>query len=210
MSFALGSAGGFLGAVAYQNGLKNYPFRKIMLWAQVLVFVGGIVDLILTLRWNRWLHMPDSMFFLFDEIMIQTVGRLKWIPQLVLCAKLCPAGIEGTFFAILMAVDNVGLMTSMWGGALLQHSLGVKRDDFSNLWLAALIRTLLRLVPLFFLPLVPDALPSAPQLLPSDFTIINLSDDSDNDTGSDDPGSDEHRSPFVADQTIELIAAHKS
>ena len=202
MSFALGSLGGFLGTIAYQNGLKNYPFRRIMLWAQVLVFVGGTVDLILVLRWNQWLHMPDSIFFLFDEIMIQTVGRLKWIPQLVLCAKLCPAGIEGTFFALLMAVDNLGLMTSMWGGALLQHSLGVKRDNFSNLWLAALIRTLLRLVPLLFLFLVPDTLPSAPQLLPPELSISHVSDNDDDDNN---PDLEVHRSPLTHDQTIELV-----
>ena len=202
MSFALGSLGGFLGTIAYQNGLKNYPFRRIMLWAQVLVFVGGTVDLILVLRWNQWLHMPDSIFFLFDEIMIQTVGRLKWIPQLVLCAKLCPAGIEGTFFALLMSVDNLGLMTSMWGGALLQHSLGVKRDNFSNLWLAALIRTLLRIVPLFFLFLVPDTLPSAPQLLPPELSIAHVSDDDDDDNN---PDLEVRQSPLTHDQTIELV-----
>ena len=202
MSFALGSLGGFLGTIAYQNGLKNYPFRRIMLWAQVLVFAGGTVDLILVLRWNQWLHMPDSIFFLFDEIMIQTVGRLKWIPQLVLCAKLCPAGIEGTFFALLMSVDNLGLMTSMWGGAWLQHSLGVKRDNFSNLWLAALIRTLLRLVPLLFLFLVPDTLPSAPQLLPPELSMSRVSDDDDDDNN---PDLEVRRSPLTHDQTIELV-----
>lgn len=180
MSFAIGSIGAFLGTIIYQSVLKNCSFRKILFWAQILVFVGGMVDLFLVLRWNLKLHIPDALFFLFDEILIQSVGRLKWIPQLVLCAKLCPAGIEGTFFALLMAVDNVGLLTSTWGGALLQHSLGITRDNYSNLWLATLIRTLMRLLPLGVLFLVPDVDPSS-QVIPAELLIALGSDTNEND-----------------------------
>lgn len=178
MSFAIGSVGAFLGTVIYQNALKNCSFRKIQFWAQILVFVGGTVDLFLLLRWNLKLHLPDSLFFLFDEILIQSVGKLKWIPQLVLCAKLCPAGIEGTFFALLMAVDHVGFLTATWSGALLQHSLGITRDNYSNLWLAALIRNLLRLLPIGVLFLVPDTDPSS-QVIPPQLMALGENEEND-------------------------------
>lgn len=171
MSFAVGSIGAFFGTLLYQNFLRNCSFRKILFWAQFLVFVGGTIDLFLVLRWNLIVYMPDSMFFLFDEILINSVGRLKWIPQLVLCSKLCPAGIEGTFFALLMTVDNLGLLTASWGGAVLQHGLGITREDYSNLWLAALIRNILRLLPLALLFLVPNTDPSS-QVIPNELLAI--------------------------------------
>lgn len=178
MSLALGSLGALLGTIIYQNALKNCSFRKILLWVQLLLFLGGCVDLLLILRWNLKLHIPDTLFFLFDEILIQSVRRLKWIPQLVLCSKLCPSGIEGTFFALLMSVDNVGLLTSTWSGALLLHALHITRDDFSNLWLAALIRNLMRLLPLGVLFLVPDIDPSS-QVIPPEL-MLALSSEIDN------------------------------
>ncbi|KAJ6944281.1 hypothetical protein NC652_009633 [Populus alba x Populus x berolinensis] len=40
--------------------------------------------------------------------------RVKWQPSLVVSSKLFPAGIEDTFFALLMSIDHVGLLSSTW------------------------------------------------------------------------------------------------
>ena len=80
--------------------------------------------------------------------------------MMVLSTKLCPPGIEGTFFALLMCIDSLGTLVSKWGGGFLIHELHITRTNFTNLWLAVLIRNCLRLVTLALIFLVPNVNPS--------------------------------------------------
>ncbi|OWM69895.1 probable folate-biopterin transporter 2 [Punica granatum] len=159
--FSIGSIGALLGALLYQHSLKDHPFRDLLLWTQLFYGVLGMLDLILVVRINTKFGIPDQYFAVIDECVSQMIGRLKWMPLLVLSSKLCPPGIEGTFFALLMSIDNMGLLSSSWGGGLLLHILGVTRTRFTNLWLAILVRNLLRVSPLCLLFLVPRADPSS-------------------------------------------------
>ncbi|KAL8201116.1 hypothetical protein R6Q57_012455 [Mikania cordata] len=152
---SIGSIGSLLGAILYQHNLKTYPFRALLFWTQLFFGLSGMLDLVFILRLNLQLGIPDYFFAVIDESVFQLVGRLKWMPLLVLSSQLCPPGIEGTFFALLMSIDNFGLMSSTWLGGLLLHVLNVTRTRFDNLWLAILIRNVLRVVPLCFLFLVP-------------------------------------------------------
>ncbi|CAI9094666.1 OLC1v1030444C1 [Oldenlandia corymbosa var. corymbosa] len=172
---AVGSVGSLFGAALYQYGLKDHPFRDLLFWTQLLFGLSGMLDLVLVLRLNLQLGIPDYFFVVIDASVSQMIGRLKWMPLLVLSSKLCPPGIEGTFFALLMSIDNAGIMSSSWGGSLLLHALKVTRTQFDNLWLAILIRTLMRLTPLSLLFLVPRADPNS-SILPDD--IRSLQEDS--------------------------------
>ncbi|KAJ6428242.1 hypothetical protein OIU84_023624 [Salix udensis] len=115
----------------------------------------GLLDLILVLRLNLKIGLPDYFFVVIDEAVSMMIGRIKWQPLLVLSSKLCPAGIEGTFFALLMSIDHVGMLSSTWVGGLLLKFLKVTRTEFDNLWMAILIRSLMRIIPVFLLFLIP-------------------------------------------------------
>ncbi|CAK9141327.1 unnamed protein product [Ilex paraguariensis] len=164
---AIGSVGALLGAILYQYGLKDHSFRDLCFWTQLLFGLSGMLDLMLVLRLNMKIGIPDYFFVVIDESVSQMIGRLKWMPLLVLSSKLCPSGIEGTFFALLMSIDNVGLLSSSWGGGLLLHVLKVTRTQFDNLWLAILIRNIMRVTPLCLLFLVPRSDPNS-TILPAE------------------------------------------
>lgn len=165
--FSIGSVGSILGAVLYQYVLKDHPFRDLLFWTQLLYGLSGMLDLMLVLRLNLRFGIPDYFFVVIDESVSQMTARLKWMPLLVLSSKLCPPGIEGTFFALLMSIDNVGLLSATWGGGALLHVLKVTRTQFDNLWLAILIRNVLRLTPLCLLFLVPRVDPNS-SILPTE------------------------------------------
>ncbi|KAL8539890.1 hypothetical protein ACS0TY_001480 [Phlomoides rotata] len=169
---AIGSAGSLLGAILYQYGLKDYPFRNLLFWAQILSCLSGMLDLGLVLRWNLKLGIPDYLFVVMDASVSQLIGCFKRMPLLVISSKLCPPGIEGTFFALLMSIENAGALTSSWLGGLLLHFLNVSRTQYDNLWIAILIRNILRITPLFLLFLVPRSHPSS-HLLPDEIIINN-------------------------------------
>lgn len=165
--FSIGSVGSLLGAILYQYSLKDHPFRDLLFWTQLLFGLSGMLDLILVLRLNLKFSLPDYFFVVIGESVSQMIARLKWMPLLVLSSKLCPSGIEGTFFALLMSIDNVGLLSSTWGGGILLHVLKVTRIQFDNLWLVILIRNILRVAPLCMLFLVPRADPNS-SILPAE------------------------------------------
>lgn len=164
--YATGSIGTIAAVYVYHKKLKKVSFRWILFWVQLLVALFGILDLILVTRFNKILHIPDHVFVIGDEGMTQALGRLKWMPLLILAAKLCPPGIEGTFFSFLMSVDNVGMLTSSWLGAALLGITKVTRDNFTYLWLAVTIRNILRLIPLFLVFLLPNTDPEEDILEP--------------------------------------------
>ena len=165
--FSIGSVGSLLGVLLYQNILKDYPFRGLLFWSQLISGIAGMLDLVMVLRLNLKFGLPDYFFAVIDESVSRMVGQFKWMPLLVLSSKLCPPGIEGTFFALLMSIDNVGLLTSSWAGGLLLHLLKVTRTEFGNLWAAILIRNIMRIVPLVLLFLVPKSDQNS-TLLPAD------------------------------------------
>uniref|UniRef100_A0A1D1Z7L6 General alpha-glucoside permease n=2 Tax=Anthurium amnicola TaxID=1678845 RepID=A0A1D1Z7L6_9ARAE len=168
--FSIGSVGSLLGVLLYQNVLKDYSFRALLFWSQLLYGFSGMLDLALVLRLNLKVGIPDYFFFVIDDSVTQMIGRIKWMPLLVLSSKLCPSGIEGTFFALLMSIDNTGLLTSSWGGGMLLHVLKVTRTEFGNLWTAILIRNVMRVLPLALLHLVPEGDQNS-TILPSDMLM---------------------------------------
>lgn len=165
--FAIGSVGSLVGVILYQNILKDHSFRSLLFSSQLLLSLSGMLDLILVLRLNLKMGIPDYYFAVIDEGVSKMISRLKWMPLLVLSSKLCPPGIEGTFFALLMSIDNIGVMTGSWIGGLLLHLLKITRTEFKNLWAAILIRNVMRLLPLALLFLVPGSDPNS-KLLPAD------------------------------------------
>ncbi|EEF46859.1 transporter, putative [Ricinus communis] len=189
--FSVGSVGSLLAAIIYQNVLKDYPFRDVLFWSQLLLGLSGMLDLIVVLRLNLRIGIPDYVLIVIDECVFRMVLNLKWMPLLVLSSKLCPPGIEGTFFALLMSIDNLGLLSSSWGGGLLLHLLDVTRTKFDNLWLAIILRSILRMSPLCLIFLVPRGDPNA-SLLPSEIL------------GTDD------RNEAPEDENIELVSLVRS
>lgn len=164
---AVGAIGSLLGVLLYQNAFRNYPFRHVLFWAQLLYGLSGMLDLILVLRINLRFGLPDYVVVVIDAAVSHMISRLKWMPLLVLSSKLCPSGIEGTFFALLMSIDHVGMLSASWAGGLLLHTLNVTRTTFDNLWLAILIRSLFRVLPLGILFLIPNSDPNA-AILPTE------------------------------------------
>ncbi|XP_061365266.1 probable folate-biopterin transporter 2 isoform X1 [Gastrolobium bilobum] len=159
--FSIGSVGSLFGAILYQYALKDYAFRDLLFWTQLIYSLSGMLDLIMVKRLNLKFGIPDYVFVVVVESVAQLTIRLKWMPMLVLSSKLCPSGIEGTFFALLMSIDNLGLLSASWGGGFLLHMLKITRTEFDNLWFAILIRNILRITPLCLLFLVPKVDPNS-------------------------------------------------
>lgn len=161
---------GFLIALfAYQRWLKNVSTRKLFFWSTIAAFLVGSTQLLLVTRYNLTLGIPDHFFAISDTFILRFTGVFQFMTVLVLCARICPAGIEGTLFACLMGLLNAAASVGDFFAAVLTTAFDVtctqvKNDvdldpvthcNFSSLWIIVSIAQATTLLPLFFLWLVP-------------------------------------------------------
>ncbi|KAI7998149.1 putative folate-biopterin transporter 6 [Camellia lanceoleosa] len=168
--YAIGALASIVGVLIYHKILKDFPFRNLIFFAQLLYGLSGMLDLIFIFRWNLYLGIPDYLFVVMEECVSRIITRIRWMPMIVLSTRLCPLGIEGTFFALLMCIDSFGSLSSKWGGGMILHLFHVTRTDFRNLWLVVFIRNILRLATLAFIFLIPKV-DRSETLIPSDILI---------------------------------------
>ncbi|AFZ26641.1 folate/biopterin transporter [Cylindrospermum stagnale PCC 7417] len=145
-----------IGVWLFQRFLKTVPFRVIFGWSIVLSTALRMTTLLLVTHTNRLLGIDDHWFSLGDSLILTVMGQIAFMPVMVLAARLCPSGVEATFFALLMSVLNLGGVVSQAFGALIMHWLGITATNFELLWLLVLIANLTTLLPLLFLNWLPD------------------------------------------------------
>jgi folate/biopterin transporter len=151
------SLASLIGIWIFQRFLKTVPFRTIFGWSTVLSAALGMTMLLLVTHANRALGIDDRWFSLGDSLVLTVMGQIAYMPVLVLAARLCPPGVEATFFALLMSVTNFAGLLSYEFGAVLMHRLGITESNFDALWLLVIITNLSTLLPLPFLNWLPAA-----------------------------------------------------
>ncbi|CAI5465123.1 unnamed protein product [Closterium sp. Yama58-4] len=151
----IGWAGLMLGTLLYNTRLKYVPIRRIFMWVHISMALCTIADTLLTSRLNLRLGIPDTVFLLGSAAVSDAVNQFKFMPFLVLSARLCPPGIEGTLFALFMSAYNFGNTLSGYMGATLATRLGITATSFDNLTLGVTIQAACTLLPILFLRCVP-------------------------------------------------------
>jgi folate/biopterin transporter len=158
------SVASLLGIWLFQRFFKEVPFRTFFGWTTLLSAVLGMSMLLLVTHANRALGIDDHWFSLGDSLILTVMGQIAYMPVLVLAARLCPAGVEATLFALLMSITNLAGLVSYELGAVLMHWLGITETNFSALWLLVLITNLSTLLPLPFLGWLPGTDPKAAEI----------------------------------------------
>ncbi|MGD1951936.1 MAG: folate/biopterin family MFS transporter [Leptolyngbyaceae cyanobacterium] len=172
------SVAALLGIAIFQRFLKAVPFRRIFAWSTVIASLGGMPTLLLVTHVNRSLGINDQWFSLGDNAILTVMGQIAFMPVLVLSARLCPAGVEATLFALLMSIVNLAGLVSHELGALLTHWLNVTETNFDNLWLLVTITNLTTLLPLPLLFLLPSTSASSEHQLTESSTEALTDEDS--------------------------------
>ena len=99
--------------------------------------------------------MTPKGFSIGNQFVYALVNELHIMPLMVLAAQMCPNKVETTFYALVLAIINLGYLISYWVGGLLTVWLGMKSEDFTNFWILILISSfwpLVTLIYLFYLP----------------------------------------------------------
>ena len=149
-----GSLASLAGVLVFRYLLRDKPIKSIIWWTTLLSVPLGLTQVLLTSHVNRGLGIPDKLFALTDTVVLSALGQIAFMPTLVLAAKLCPPGVEGTLFATLMSIFNLSGTVSSELGAGLTSLLGVSDTNFDNLSLLVAICAASNALPLFFIGLL--------------------------------------------------------
>jgi MFS family permease len=149
MLAALSSIGSVAGALVYAPLSRAMRLRRVITVSIGLGVIGNLIYLLY--------RGPVSAVVI--DVTYGFVYMLTTLAFLDLAAKACPRHVEGTFFALLMSVFNLGQQGSQWTGGHLYDLVG-----FRNLVLIAAGMTALTwaLIPLIHIDRIEAAAREAP------------------------------------------------
>eukprot|EP00293_Proteomonas_sulcata_P010643 CAMPEP_0184300110 /NCGR_PEP_ID=MMETSP1049-20130417/10597_1 /TAXON_ID=77928 /ORGANISM="Proteomonas sulcata, Strain CCMP704" /LENGTH=90 /DNA_ID=CAMNT_0026610751 /DNA_START=191 /DNA_END=463 /DNA_ORIENTATION=+ len=81
------------------------------------------------------------------------------MPIIVLASRLCPEGMEGTMYALIMSINNLGGILGSQIGAVITEILGVSATNLDNFWLLVTICNASTLLPLVLISWIPKGDP---------------------------------------------------
>ncbi|CAJ1341574.1 unnamed protein product [Effrenium voratum] len=157
-----GALGLLLGVVLYNRHLTGCSYRRIFLVIQLTFFFSQLLEVLLVLRWNRALGIPDIFFLVGDDTFALMASRMFSVVFSVLASKVCPVNLEATLFAVLMAIANFGWAVSNFLGVALCEAWGLVDGNFDQLPEAVLTKALTRLLPIPLILLTPTFTPQDP------------------------------------------------
>ena len=143
-----------IGIWFYNKYLRNVGFKKIMWWTTMLSMFFNMLSIVVVSRLNLKLGIPDFWFCLTADALTTALAEINTMPLLVLACNICPKNIEGTLYAFLMSVINLGSLFSNQFGSLLTAKLGITSTNFANLSFLIFIANIVLIVPMPALYLV--------------------------------------------------------
>lgn len=143
------------GIVIYYNWLSDNPFKKLIIGCTIVATIFNLLQLILIMRWNHFIGIPDTYLSLSLDLATNTLAELQLLPVLVLACKLCPKHLEATIYEVILGIKNFAFVISYRTGGLIMMWLNITKDNFKNLWILVTISSLFPLITLTILLFVP-------------------------------------------------------
>lgn len=132
-----------LGTFIYQWKLSDFRFRPIFIITAILQGLGGLGDLMIIMRWNVRLGIPDHLaYFVGEAIFEPLVGTFNWIASSALLAIVVEKNLESSCFAFMAGLFNFAQMIAEIGGSIIFTNAGISTAggsgntncNFDSLW----------------------------------------------------------------------------
>lgn len=156
----VGSIMAWFGIMTYKKFFFASNWRVVYFWCTTLASIIALGQLVLVFGLNRNLQIPDIVFSMGDDVLVEFVIAVQFLPMCIMYLGLCPPGSEGTTYAMLttwsnlagsLAFDISTALTSVWDVT----SETISEGDFSGVWKLSLFCGLIGPVPLLMLGLIP-------------------------------------------------------
>ena len=128
-----------IGMIIFRVFLKDLKFKTVMISAVILSIFFNLNMIGLLKHINRIINIPDFVYVILSETLLNSTGEIMTMPLLILVCHVCPKNIEGTLYALFMAIMNLGYFIAAQGASLLIKFLHVTDINFDNLPICILI-----------------------------------------------------------------------
>eukprot|EP01035_Chromulina_nebulosa_P017022 gene17022-22528_t len=152
----------FVGLVLYKLFFFESSWRSIFIYTTLIGSLFSMLQILLILRINLKLGIPDVVFALGDTAVTSLMFSIQSMPASILFAMLVPEGSEGVTFALLNTISNLAWtvandigsgMTLIWDVS----NSTLEAKDFSGMLKLEILTSLLQLTPLFLVWMLPDS-----------------------------------------------------
>lgn len=156
----VGSIMAWFGIMTYERYFFASNWRIVYFWCTTLAAIIALGQLILVFGWNRIIGIPDIWFSMGDDVLVEFVIAVQFLPMCIMYIGLCPVGSEGTTYAMLTTFSNLAgslafdistALTSVWDVS----SETIAAGDYSGVWKLSLLCGLIGPIPLVLLGLIP-------------------------------------------------------
>lgn len=145
-----------IGMVIFRLFLQKVKFKKVMMISICLDILFNLNMILLIKHINRSLNIPDIVYVLVSESFLNSTSEIMTMPLLILVCNVCPKKIEGTLYALFMAIMNLGYFIAAQSGALIVKFLGVTEENFTNLPICIIITCGFLVLTFFFSLIIND------------------------------------------------------
>ena len=156
----VGSVMAWFGIMTYERFFFASNWRVVYFWCTTLAAVIALGQIILVFGWNRALGIPDIWFSMGDDVLVEFVIAVQFLPMCIMYLGLCPKGSEGTTYAMLttwsnlagsLAFDISTALTVVWDVS----SETIASGNYDGVWKLSLFCGLAGPIPLLLLGLIP-------------------------------------------------------
>ncbi len=145
-----------LGTIIYRKWLTRVSFQKIFFVTLCVAWVLKWTYISIVTGFNESLGISNMVLAISDSIILSLLGQFLLLPSVVLAARICPDGVEGSLYATMMSISNLaGVLSSEWG-SVLASIYGVDKNNFGNFWKLIVLCNLIDLVPIASVALIKD------------------------------------------------------
>ena len=144
------------GVLVFKKFFLKTSLRSIYVWTTVIPMIFSVLQLLLIFRINLKWGISDFAFSMGDNVIVQLVASILFLPVCILFASLCPDGSEGCVYAMLTSFSNVAMLVASSLSNIVSHIWDVsnatlKRHDYDGLWRLTVFTSLICCVPLLFM-----------------------------------------------------------
>ena len=155
-----GSIMAWFGIMLYKEFFFASNWRIVFFWCTSLASIIALGQLILVFGLNEKIGINDIFFSMGDDVLIEFVIAVQFLPMCIMYLGLCPEGSEGTTYAMLttwsnlagsLAFDISTALTAIWDVS----SETIQAGDYSGVWKLSLLCGIVGPIPLCLLFLIP-------------------------------------------------------
>jgi len=150
----------WFGIIAYEKYLFESSWRIVFFVCSSINVLVGLLQLALVTGKSREWGIPDLVFALGDDGVQEFLIGIQFLPLCLMYLSMCPAGSEGTTYAMLTTFSNLAGTVAFDVSTLLTTVWDVEEDtimagDFTGVYKLSLLCTLVAPLPLIFIGLIP-------------------------------------------------------